>query len=137
MAVNISGKYVGGLNVDLTHGPSGTQLRTAAPTDNKGDGSSFYPTDLVASALASCMVTIMAIVAEQDGINFDGTAFSVEKHMQTSPRRIGALPVTIQMPTGLTDIQRKKLEQASTACPVYRSLLSDIDLKVTFVYPDA
>ena len=136
MAVSITGSYIGGLNVELIHGPSGVKLRTAAPVDNRGDGSSFSPTDLVAGALASCMVTIMAIAAEREGIDLTGVSFSLEKHMQSDPRRIGAVPVRIQMPAALTVDQRKKLERAAFTCPVYKSLLPEVDKEVSFVYPD-
>ncbi len=136
MAVEITGKYIGNLKMELTHGPSGAILLTAAPVDNKGDGSSFSPTDLVAAALGSCMVTTMAIVAERDGIAAEAFTFRIEKHMANDPRRIGALPVEIQMPQGLTPDQRTKLERTAHHCPVHRTLLPEVDKTVTFVYPD-
>ena len=136
MAVEITGRYSGQLNVDLTHGPSGRTLRTAAPVDNNGDGSSFSPTDLVATALGACMVTIMGIVADRDGIDLEGIDFKVEKHMQSDPRRIGKLVTHINMPAGLTPDQRKKLERAALTCPVHRSLLPEIEKPLTFNYPD-
>lgn len=136
MAVEITGRYLGGLKVELKHGPSGAVIHTAAPVDNNGDGSSFSPTDMVAAALASCMVTIMGIIAERDGIDLTGLTFSLEKHMNSDPRRIGRVPVRIAMPTGLVDRQRKKLESGALTCPVHRSLLEEIDKPVEFVYPD-
>ncbi|HEX2224708.1 MAG TPA: OsmC family protein [Thermoanaerobaculia bacterium] len=136
MAVEITGKYVGNLKTELTHGPSGAVLRTAAPVDNNGDGSSFSPTDLVAAALGACMLTVMAMVAERDGIDFSAASFRVEKHMVSSPRRIGALPVVLQMPAGLTDEQKKKLERTALTCPVHHSLLAEIEKEVRFVYPE-
>lgn len=136
MAVEITGKYLGNLKMELTHAPSGAKLNTAAPVDNKGDGSSFSPTDLVAAALGSCMVTTMAIVAERDGIAAEEFTFRVEKHMADDPRRIGALPVEIHMPKGLSPDQRTKLERAAHHCPVHRTLLPEVDKTVTFVYPD-
>lgn len=136
MAVEIQGRYAGQLKVSLEHGPSGATLHTAAPVDNNGDGSSFSPTDLVAAALGSCMVTIIGIVAERDGIDLAGLGFRVEKHMRSDPRRIDALPVEITMPAGLSDGQRKKLERAAMGCPVGRSLLAEIDHPVDFQYPD-
>lgn len=136
MAVEITGKYIGNLKTEMTHGPSGSILRTAAPVDNKGDGSSFSPTDLVAAALGSCMVTTMAIVAERDGIAAEEFAFRIEKHMANDPRRIGAIPVEIHMPKGLSADQRTKLERAAHHCPVHRTLLPEVDKTVTFVYPD-
>jgi putative redox protein len=136
MAVEITGKYIGNLKMELIHGPSGATLRTAAPVDNKGDGSSFSPTDLVAAALGSCMVTTMAIVAEREGIVAEAFSFRIEKHMANDPRRIGALPVEIHMPAGLTPDQRTKLERAANHCPVHRTLAPEVDQTVTFVYPD-
>ena len=136
MAVDISGTYQGGLAVELTHGPSGRTWRTAAPVDNQGDGSSFSPTDMVAGALGACMLTIVAIVAERDGLDVSGIAFSVEKHMQSDPRRIASLPIRLTMPPGLNAAQRRKLERAALTCPVHRSLLPDIAIETHFDYPD-
>ena len=136
MAVRITGRYAGDLKVDLTHGPSGKEIRTAAPVDNQGDGSSFSPTDLVASALGACMVTLMGIAAKNHDINVEGLTFFVEKHMTNDPRRIGSLPVTIQMPAGLSPEQRLKLERAALTCPVCRSLPDELEKDVKFVYPE-
>lgn len=136
MAVEITGSYSGGLNVELTHGPSGRTLRTAAPVDNQGDGSSFSPTDLVAGALGACMLSIMGIVGQRHGIDLRGLAFRVEKHMQATPRRIASLPIHILMPCGLSADQRKKLERAALTCPVHRSLLPEIRIETVFEYPD-
>lgn len=134
MAVEITGRYTGHLKTELTHGPSGAVLPTAAPVDNQGDGSSFSPTDLVAAALASCMVTTLAIVAERDGIDLSGVSFRVEKHMAGDPRRIAGLPVEIHLPADLPAAERAKLERAAHTCPVHRSLLPEIDKEVRFVY---
>ena len=136
MGVRIDGTYRGGLNTEVVHGPSGRQLVTAAPLDNEGDGSSFSPTDLVATALGSCMMTILGIIARRDGIDLEGATFEVEKIMQASPRRIGALPVTLRLPGGLSEDQKKKLERGALTCPVHRSLLAEIEKPVTFVYGD-
>ncbi len=136
MAVEITGKYVGKLTVEMTHGPSGAVLRTVPPVDNQGDGSSFSPTDLVATAFAACMLTLIAIVGERDGIDLTGLSVHVEKHMADSPRRIGNLPARIRMPAGLTPAQRKKLENAALTCPVHMSLRPDIEREVVFEYPD-
>src|SRR5688572_21276097 len=101
MSVQMSGAYVGGLKTEITHGPSGAVIFTAAPVDNQGDGSSFSPTDLVAAGLAACVVTTMGIVAEREGIPFAGVRFSLEKHMRSDPRRIDRVPIRIEMPAGL------------------------------------
>ena len=134
--VEITGSYTGNLKMELQHGLSGTRLKTVAPVDNQGDGSSFSPTDLVAAALGSCVVTTMAIVAERERIDFTTASFRVEKHMQSDPRRIGRLPVEIRMPKGLTADQRTKLERAGHTCPVHKSLLPEIEKELTFVYED-
>ena len=136
MAVNISGSYIGDLKVELTHEPSGAQIKTSAPVDNQGDGSSFSPTDLVASALGACMVTLMGIAAKKDNINLEGLHFSLEKHMASDPRRIGAVPIRVHMPAGLSPQQRKKLEGAALTCPVHRSLPGELERKIEFIYPD-
>jgi uncharacterized OsmC-like protein len=136
MAVEITGRYVGQLKMELTHGPSGATIRTVAPKDNAGDGSSFSPTDLLATALGSCAVTTMAIVAAREGIPFEDAGFRVEKHMVSDPRRVGALPLTIRMPAGLTPEQRRRLEHIARTCPVERSLLPEIEREMRFEYPD-
>jgi len=135
MTVEIKGTYEGDLRVKLIHGPSGSVLETDAPLDNQGKGSRFSPTDLVAAALASCIVTIMGIVAKRDGIKLEGLSFRLEKHMNESPRRIGKIIVEINMPKGLTEEQKKKLENAANTCPVHHSLLSEIKKDIKFIYP--
>ncbi|MEX2582737.1 MAG: OsmC family protein [Gemmatimonadota bacterium] len=134
MAVEITGTYTGGLKMELTHTPSGTTLRTAAPIDNNGDGSSFSPTDLLAAAFASCVVTTMAIAAEREGIPFETASFRVEKHMRSGPRRVDRLPITIRMPPGLTLEQRARLERVAQSCPVEHSLLPEIERLFIFEY---
>jgi uncharacterized OsmC-like protein len=134
MAVEITGKYVGNLKTEITHGPSGAVIHTAAPIDNNGDGSSFSPTDLVAAALGACMVTILAILATRHGWNLDGSHWRIEKHMNAEPRRIGRLPIEIHLPAGLGERERTTLERAALACPVHRSLDHDIEIPVEFVY---
>ena len=134
MAVEITGTYTGELKMELRHGPSGTTLKTAAPRDNQGDGSSFSPTDLLAASLGACMVTTMAIVARREGIPFEGAEFTLEKHMRSDPRRVDSLPVTVRMPAGLTPEQRERLESVARTCPVERSLHPDVRRDFTFVY---
>jgi uncharacterized OsmC-like protein len=136
MAVEIRGVYVGELKVEVTHGPSRTSFATEAPVDNGGKGGSFSPTDLVATALGACMLTTMGIVAERDGIKLRGARARVEKHMNANPRRIGRLPVVLEMPAGLSPDDRRRLENAANGCPVKRSLHPDVELSVEFKYPD-
>jgi uncharacterized OsmC-like protein len=133
MSVEMSGEYTGGLKTRLSHGPSGAEIRTAAPVDNQGDGSSFSPTDLVAAALGACMITTMAIVAEREGIPFAAARFATEKHMRSGPRRIDRLPVRIHLPAGLAPEQRARLERAALACPVHASLHPEVRIDVEFV----
>lgn len=136
MIVEITGRYTGKLGTLMVHGPSGRALRTAAPVDNQGDGSSFSPTDLAAAALASCMVTIMGIAARDANIDLDGLEFSVEKHMASEPRRIARLPIKIRMPSGLDPNARRMLEEAAATCPMCSSLSQAVERQVEFVYPD-
>lgn len=136
MIVEITGRYTGGLGTMMIHGPSGASIRTAAPLDNHGDGSTFSPTDLAAAALASCMVTIMGIEARDTGIDLDGLTFSVEKHMAADPRRIARLPITINMPAGLGREERRLLEKAAGGCPMCSSLAAEMERPLRFLYPD-
>jgi len=129
--------YDGKLRCTATHGPSGTSITTDAPKDNMGQGASFSPTDLVGTALGTCMLTIMGIVARRNGIRMEGATVKVEKHMSQNPRRIGRLPVEITVPGKLTAAERQKLEAAARGCPVHASLHPDIESPITFVYPDA
>ena len=126
--VEISIVYEGELHCSATHGPSATVLSTDAPKDNMGKGESFSPTDLVATALGTCIVTTMGIVAQRHGIDISGTKIRVEKHMITTGiRRIGRLPVSIHIPRELALEDRRRLESAATHCPVHKSLHPDID----------
>lgn len=134
MSVKIKGTYSGNLNVEILHEQSGTIITTAAPLDNNGDGSSFSPTDLVASALGSCMLTIFAIVAEKKNIDIKGSKFSVEKIMQSNPRRIAKLVLEIELPKSINEEDRKSFEVAARKCPVEKSLLLEVELDVKFSY---
>ncbi len=136
MAIDIQVKYLGKASCEATHGPSGKQLQTTAPKDNGGDGSTFSPTDLMATSLATCITTIMAMVAERHAIDLRGVDVKVEKHMTTeAPRRIARLPVTVKFPMKLSAEHTKLLEAAAHGCPVHRSIHPDIDAPITFVFP--
>ncbi|MCP3917771.1 MAG: OsmC family protein [bacterium] len=131
--VQIEVEYEGGLRTRATHGPSSATLLTDAPVDNHGKGESFSPTDLVATALGTCMLTIMGIVAERHGWSFVGARASVEKKMVTEPvRKIGALEVVISVPGELEPAARTALEKAALACPVHKTLGSNVDMPVRF-----
>lgn len=125
--------YEGDLQVRALHAPSSTQLVTDAPVDNHGKGRSFSPTDLVATALGSCMATIMGIVAERDKIDLKGMTIEVEKEMAAHPkRRIGKLTVKINGPEQVSEDARKKLIKAAEACPVKASLDPHVQVEVEF-----
>ncbi len=130
--VRIRTKYEGSLRVRAEHEPSGTTLSTDAPVDNQGRGESFSPTDLVATALASCIATTIAIVAERHGFDVAGMTVDVTKEMVEQPRRIGRLPVTVRIPTRLDEGQRSRVERAAHHCPVHRSLHEDVDAPIDF-----
>lgn len=126
--------YNGELRTTATHLKSGTVIETDAPTDNNGKGERFSPTDLVATALGSCMLTIMGINAGKNGWNIEGTKISIEKIMGTEPRRITGVKVIFDFPTGhgLGEKERTILERAALTCPVAKSVHPDMMQDVTF-----
>lgn len=127
--------YSGGLHCELTHEPSGSRIETDAPKDNMGKGERFSPTDLVGAALASCVLTTMAIVAERDHISLLGATASVVKEMVTTPtRRIGSLAVEVTLPNTVPVESRAKLERAAHLCPVHQSLHPDVQAPLVFSY---
>ncbi len=137
MAVEIDALYAGDLRVEAVHGPSGIELFTDAPVDNGGQGKSFSPTDLVATALGTCVLTILGLVAQRHGVDLKGTKVHVTKEMVTDPiRRIGRLPTKVTVPAGAVDDadMRKRLEAAALKCPVHQSLHPDIDAPIDFIY---
>ena len=133
--VKISIDYAGELRCNSTHEPSGQTLSTDAPVDNNGKGESFSPTDLVASALGSCMATIMGIVAQRKDIDLTGLQLSVEKHMSEDlPRRIAKLPMTIEMPLAEDSKYKDLMINAALTCPVHQSLHPTIEIPITWVW---
>ena len=127
--------YEGGLRCKAIHKKSGTLISTDAPLDNEGKGESFSPTDLIATALGSCMLTIMGIAARNHKIDMNGTTAEVTKIMASDPRRISKLEVLIHMAKDYPAKERKILEAAAHGCPVGRSLHQDLEETVAFVYP--
>ena len=126
--VSISVRYEGGLHFAAVHGPSGAVLPTDAPRDNQGLGEAFSPTDLMAAALATCILTTMAIVARRKGYDLPAAAAEVEKHMTTEgPRRIARLTTRLSIALPPDHPDRPVLEAAAHACPVHRSLHPDIE----------
>jgi putative redox protein len=135
MSVQIQCDYEGDLHCAAVHGPSGSMLSTDAPADNQGRAETFSPTDLVATALGSCLLTIMGIYARPRGIRIEGARAVVEKEMTTTPpRRIAKLKVRVFLPATLDDKARGGLEQAARLCPVAASLHPDVTLDLTFEY---
>ena len=135
MGIEIDIEYTGGLKTRAVHGPSGSVLTTSAPKDNEGDGSTFSPTDLCATSLGVCMVTVMAIAARKHGVELDGTKVRVEKIMSSElPRRIARLPVAITLPAGIPTELRERLERAAHTCPVQNSLSPDVQVELTFTW---
>jgi putative redox protein len=132
--VTMKALYQGQKHCLLTHGPSNSTIETDAPKDNQGKGERFSPTDLVGAALASCVLTTMAIVAERDSLNLDGASAEVEKHMVADPRRIGALPLKVTLPRALNPEQRQKLESVARHCPVHQSLHPELKIEIVFIY---
>jgi putative redox protein len=127
--------YEGELRCSATHAPSASVLTTDAPKDNHGKGESFSPTDLVATALGSCMLTIMGIAARTLQLDITGTTVQVVKEMVTSPvRRIGALRVVIHVPITPTAQQQEALHKAAISCPVHQSVHPDIAMPITFTW---
>ena len=136
--VTIQTRYQGELRTQATHGPSKTVLVTDAPVDNQGKGESFSPTDLVATALATCMLTTMGIVAKRHGWALEGATATVEKHMVADPeRRIGMLTVHIQVPGNFGEKERTILERTAFTCPVHKSLSPKVEIPVTFQWGEA
>lgn len=127
--------YSGQLRCEAVHNQSGTIIQTDAPTDNHGKGERFSPTDLVAAALGTCILTTMALAAEKLDCNLDGTHLTVNKVMFSDPRRIGRLVVNITFPVlNVPESVHEKLQQAALHCPVAKSLHPDLHQDITFHY---
>ncbi len=126
--------YLGQLRAEATHLQSGTKIVTDAPVDNHGKGESFSPTDMVATALGSCMLTIMGIAAESRGIDIAGTKLSITKIMAADPRRIGEIKIEFHFPAEYDDKFKRILENAAETCPVAKSLHPDLKQTITFNY---
>jgi len=133
--VKVDITYTGDLHCDATHGPSQSKIATDAPTDNKGKGEAFSPTDLVATALGTCMSTIMGMKAEELSLDLRGMTVSVEKEMsKAAPRRIVGLPSEVHIPLPPACPQREVLEQAALNCPVHKSLPAEINRPTKFFW---
>ncbi len=131
--------YEGDLRTVATHLRSGTQIETDAPVDNQGKGERFSPSDLVATALGCCMMTIMGIKARDLDLDLTNVKITVDKIMKADPRRIGGVNLTFHFPEGFsaTNKQRQVLENAAHTCPVIYSINPDIAVNVQFNWPIA
>ncbi len=128
--------YEGSLHCQLTHGPSGVSIQTDAPKDNQGKGEAFSPTDLVAAALGSCILTTMAIYAKRHDKELGKMTAQVTKEMSAdAPRRISRIAVKISMPKGLSEEDKTVYERVAASCPVHKSLHPDTQAVITFTYP--
>jgi putative redox protein len=133
--VRIETEYQGDLHCVSVHTPSGTALATDAPVDNQGRGESFSPTDLVATALGTCMLTTMGIVARTLNFDLTGATVTVEKEMSsTPPRKINRLIVAIRVPRKTSLENQQRLENAAYTCPVKKSIHPDIETPIEFVW---
>jgi putative redox protein len=135
--VNLEVSYQGELRCSATHGPSGKQLTTDAPVDNHGKGETFSPTDLVGTALGSCLLTVMGIAARAKQLDLEGTHVSVSKEMTTQlPRRIARLTTVVTFPRAVAerigDADRRQLEAIAENCPVRLSLSDSIEVPMRF-----
>lgn len=126
--------YTGELRTSSTHVKSGNQLITDAPTDNHGKGETFSPTDLVATALGACMLTVMGIWARRESIDLANTQVDTTKVMASNPRRVSEVHINFQFPESLqlTEVQWKKLKEVALSCPVAKSLHPDLKQIVNF-----
>lgn len=125
--------YKGDLRCECLHIQSGSTFETDAPTDNRGKGQRFSPTDTVCVALATCIITTMGIRATDMGIDLMGTKISVTKHMLTDPRRIGKIDITLDLPNvGLNDQQKEILTLIGNNCPVMKSLHPALEISVQY-----
>lgn len=125
--------YNGDLRTTCTHIKSGNSFETDAPVDNKGKGERFSPTDLLATSLGTCMITVMGIKARNMGFDLDGVSIEVEKIMKADPRRVGSINLFFHIPGNLKDIDEKTrtiLKNTGNTCPVQFSIHPDIEVKV-------
>ena len=129
-------EYLGELRTEATHIQSNSLIHTDAPKDNHGKGEAFSPTDLIATALGSCMISVMGIVALKEGITtVEGTIAEVIKVMYTEPRRIGEIHIKITFPKkNFTDKEKLMYERAAHTCPVAKSLHPDLKQIIDFVW---
>jgi putative redox protein len=131
--------YEGELRTVALHNASGTRIETDPPVDNHGKGERFSPSDLVATALGSCMLTIMGMKAKDLNIDLRGTRIEIQKTMKPDPRRISGISLTFHLPAGLHLTEKNKtiLQRAADTCPVFYSIHPDIDVQVNYNWQTA
>jgi len=131
--VSMKGIYLGGLRTEVKHLKSSNVIITDAPPDNNGRGEAFSPTDLTCASLNSCMMTLMGILADREGIDLAGLTSEIVKIMTASPRKIAEVQITFTHPNLVaTDIQKEKLRRAALTCPVALSLSEEVKQTVVF-----
>lgn len=128
--------YLGALRTENTHIASGNTYITDAPVDNHGKGEAFSPTDTVATGAANCMLTVMGIKAQDLEVDLTGATAQVTKHMASGPRRISRIEIQVTLPGGVSEKNRKILEQTGRTCPVLMSLHEAIEKEITFHWQD-
>ncbi len=126
--------YTGDLRCQSTHLQSGSSLQTDAPTDNRGKGEKFSPTDLLCVSLGTCILTTMGIKAMDLGVDMKGATASVTKHMACDPRRVAKVDISITLPMTGTDRDRLVLEKTGDNCPVMKSIHPDIVTHITYIW---
>lgn len=126
--------YKGDLRCECTHIQSGTTLETDAPTDNRGKGERFSPTDTICVGLATCMITTMGIRAIDMQVDLSGSTLDVTKHMLSDPRRIGKIEVSVHLPLSVPEKDRLVLEKIGDNCPVMKSLHPDLEVITKYLW---
>ncbi len=130
MGVKVSITYTGDSQTELQHEASGATIKTDLPVDNGGKGRMFSPTDLFASSLGACMLTIMSAMAERHNVDITGTYAELEKHMTDAPRRVAKIEGKIFFAASVPEEKKKLLMGALHACPVHKSLHPDIEVDI-------
>lgn len=128
----LTSKYTGGLRTILTHTRSNSSITTDAPVDNHGRGEAFSPTDLLSAALCSCMITVMGIYAEKEGIDLTGLSGEVVKTMSSDPRRVSKIDIVLSHDLQATADQKQKLKEIALSCPVALSLSESLRQNIKF-----
>ena len=133
----VSAKYLGDLRMECVHNQSGTKIITDAPSDNQGKGESFSPTDLCATAVGACAMTIIGIYGKNHGVDVTGTEVEITKTMSASPRRIGKIEVVFKMPARCySEKEKASIERSAYSCPVHLFLHPDVEQAFTFIWQD-